>query len=278
LGRRLRWPDDYFTLVNSLQVQNYTLRNYPIISIGDKTFSNGVSTAIAFNTTLARNSVNNPTFPTNGSTISLSVSLTPPFSAFRPSNKFDNLADRFRLIEYHKWMFDASWFTPLAKNLVLNTRAHMGFLGAYNNDLGVGPFERFRLGGSGLSGFNFILGYDVIGLRGYQDSRVITGGNLGNNDASIIFNKYVTELRYAISTNPAATIYALGFFEAGNGWANYRDFNAFKVYRSYGVGARIFMPAFGMIGLDMGFPLDDAPTYNSNRAPEFHFTIGQQIR
>jgi outer membrane protein insertion porin family len=173
-------------------------------------------------------------------------------------------------------MFDASWFTPLAKNLVLNTRTHMGYLGSYNNDLGIGPFERFKLGGSGLSGFNFILGYDVIGLRGYQDTRVITNGS--TNDGAIVYNKWVTELRYAISTNPSATIFALTFIEAGNAWANYRDFSPFNLYRSAGVGARIFMPAFGMLGLDMGFPFDDAPTYNSNRAPEFHFTIGQQIR
>ncbi len=276
LGRRLKWPDDYFSLVNTLNIQNYTLNNYTIYGTATDGFSDGVSTAISLNTTISRNSVNNPTFPTSGSTISLAVSLTPPYSAFRSNNKFNNLAERFRLIEYHKWMFDASWFTPIAKNLVLNTRAHMGFLGSYNNDLGIGPFERFKLGGSGLSGFNFILGYDVIGQRGYQDSRVITNGNA--NDGAIVYNKWVTELRYAISTNPAATIYALTFVEAGNSWANYRDYSPFNMYRSAGIGARIFMPAFGMLGLDMGFPFDDAPTYNSNRAPEFHFTIGQQIR
>lgn len=277
LGRRLRWPDDYFSLVNSIGIQNYTLANYAIIQVGDKTYNNGVSTALSFNTTLSRNSVNNPTFPTNGSTLSLSVSLTPPFSAFRANNRFEDLSERFRLIEYHKWMFDASWFTPLAKNLVLSTRAHMGFVGAYNGQLGVGPFERFRLGGSGLSGFNFILGYDVIAQRGYRDASVITGA-ANTNDAAIVYNKYVTEVRYAISTNPAATIFALGFVEAGNSWANYRDYSPFNFYRSAGIGARIFMPAFGMLGLDMGWPFDDAPTYSTNRAPEFHFTIGQQIR
>lgn len=277
LGRRLRWPDDYFSLVNSIGIQNYTLANYAIIQVGDKTYNNGVSTALSFNTTLSRNSVNNPTFPTNGSTLSLSVSLTPPFSAFRANNRFEDLSERFRLIEYHKWMFDVSWFTPLAKNLVLSTRAHMGFVGAYNGQLGVGPFERFRLGGSGLSGFNFILGYDVIAQRGYRDASVITGA-ANTNDAAIVYNKYVTEVRYAISTNPAATIFALGFVEAGNSWANYRDYSPFNFYRSAGIGARIFMPAFGMLGLDMGWPFDDAPTYSTNRAPEFHFTIGQQIR
>lgn len=277
LGRRLKWPDDYFTIINSLNVQHYTLNNFLIYGNQQDGFQNGNSTAISLNTTISRNSVNNPTFPTNGSTISLSVSATPPYSLFRANNKFSNFNDRFALIEYHKWMFDASWFTPLAKNLVLSTRTHLGFLGSYNDDLGIGPFERFKLGGSGLSGFNFILGYDVISQRGYKDSQVLTNGN--PNDGGIVYNKYVTELRYAISTNPAATIFGLAFFEAGNAWANYRDYSPFNVYRSVGIGARIFMPAFGMLGLDMGFPFDEVPTYlNPSRQPEFHFTIGQQIR
>jgi len=271
LGKRLRWPDDYFSLSTTLNVQRYDLFNYQLITGStfgkDQTYSN----SIAFNTSFTRNSINNPTFPTTGSSLALIVNVTPPYSVFRKSNIFASDNERFRWVEFHKWNFDASWFTPLAKNLVINTRAHFGFIGNYNKNLGIGPFERFRLGGSGLSGFNFLLGYDIIALRGYSDGSV--GTPLGI-EAGVLFNKFVTELRYAISTNPAATIYVHTFLEGGNSWGGYQDYNPFNIYRSGGAGVRIFMPAFGMLGVDYGVAFD-GPVGMHNA---FQFTIGQQIR
>lgn len=282
LGKRLQWPDDYFTLIQSANIQHYTFSNYTGFQIPStrnsflgEDFANGLATGISLVTNLSRNSINNPTFPTNGSNLALTVSLTPPYSLLSNINYDGSPQERYRWIEYHKWMIDASWFTPIAKNLVLNTRAHTGFLGTYNSRLGYSPFERFRVGGDGISGFNFLLGYDIIGLRGYPNNSI--GGPRGGQ-AGIIFNKYVTELRYAISTNPAATIFALGFFEAGNNWISPQDFNPFNVYRSVGVGARIFMPAFGMIGVDYGYGMDNIPGTNQMSGNQFHFTIGQQIR
>lgn len=273
LGKRLRWPDDYFTLLYSFNVQRYELFNYTGLIAGS-TFGQGntYSNAISFSTTLARNSINNPTFPTTGSSITMIMNLTPPYSLFRKSNTFSNDNERFRWVEFNKWNFDASWFTPIAKNLVFNTRVHYGFIGSYSQRIGVGPFERFKLGGSGLTGFNFILGYDVIGLRGYETGLTTPYGG----DAGIAFNKYVTELRYAISTNPAATIWVHGFLEGGNAWTSYKDYNPFHIYRSAGAGLRIQMPAFGILGVDYGKAFDLRPGMPTTG--KIQFTIGQQIR
>jgi outer membrane protein insertion porin family len=271
LGKRLRWPDDYFSLMSTLTIQQYDLFNYTLIAGSDFGREQTYSNSIALSTNISRNSINNPTFPTTGSTISLILNLTPPYSLFRKSNAFSSDKDRFRWVEFHKWNFDASWFLPLAKNLVINTRTHFGWLGAYNSQLGIGPFERFRLGGSGLSGFNFLLGYDIIALRGYNDGQV--GTPLGI-EAGVLFNKFVTELRYAISTNPAATIFVHAFAEGGNSWGSYQYYNPFNVYRSSGLGVRIFMPAFGMLGVDYGWAFDGPDGIRN----AFQFTIGQQIR
>lgn len=272
LGRRLRKPDDYFTLMNTVSWQRYSLEEFEF----SPTFYSGAANNISFVTTLARNSINNPIFPSAGSNISLSMQLTPPYSLFSENYNYTTDAERYKFIEYHKWMFDASWFTPIANKLVLNTRAHFGFIGTYNPKLPVGPFERFRVGGDGITGFNFLLGYDIIGLRGYPN--VSLGPNGGQ--AGTIYNKYVSELRYAISTNPSATVYALAFVEAGNNWGRFQDFSPFNVFRSTGIGVRIFMPAFGLIGFDYGWGLDkdSAPHIRDKSKGQFHFTIGQQIR
>ncbi|WP_091513853.1 outer membrane protein assembly factor BamA [Flexibacter flexilis] len=278
LGKRLRWPDSYFTLMHSWGYQRYWLDNYSDRSLG---FTNGHANSFNYTTTLSRNSINNPTFPTSGSTISLSVNLTPPYSLFRKNNNFSDDQERYKWVEFNKWMFDASWFTPLAKNLVINTRGHMGFIGSYKAGVGVGPFERFSVGGSGLTNFNYLLATDVIGLRGYDDNKITpqnaTLPNGSEATRGIIYSKYVSELRYAISTNPAATIFVLGFLEAGNNWGSYRDYNPLNLYRSAGVGARIFMPAFGMIGVDYGWRFDSVPGTDMPKG-QLHFTIGQQIR
>ncbi len=272
LGRRLRWPDNFFTLSNSVSFLRYNLDNFTNI-LG---FTDGIARNVAFNTTFARNSIDNPTFPRRGSSLSLSLSLTPPYSLFRSDQNFSEQTDeeKFRWVEYHKWMIDNSWFTELFAKFVLHTRAHFGFIGAYNSELGVGPFERFVLGGDGLTGQNFLLGTDIIGLRGYENNSITPPGVSGG----VVYNKFVMELRFPVSLNPAATVFLLGFIEGGNNFSNFSEYNPFNLKRSAGFGARIFMPAFGLIGLDWGYGFDDIPTAPGASGPQFHFTIGQQLR
>ena len=275
LGRRLPWPDDYFTMSNSLSFLVYNLNNFA--TRGFENFDTGRSYNFTFNTTLARNSVDNPTFPRSGSNISLSASFTPPYSQFS-SNTFSeaNPTEQFRWVEYHKWMFDNSWFLKLAGNLVLNARVNMGFIGRYSSSRELGPFERFILGGDGLAQNGFLLGTEIVGLRGYENNSIIpaeTGGNGG-----IVYNKFVMELRYPVSLNPSATIYLLSFVEGGNNWGSFDEYNPFKLQRSAGVGARIFMPAFGLLGVDWGYGFDEVPGNPDANGAQFHFTIGQQFR
>ena len=285
LGRRLHFPDDYFQLSNSLTYQRYELHNYDIFGIGLK---DGISNSVTFNTTIARNSIDNPQFPRSGSSFTLTANLTPPYSAFGSKNYASvDVSDRYKWVEYHKWMFDASWFATVTGKLVLNARAHMGFLGRYDAKTDFSPFERFILGGSGLAGTGqFALAQDIIGLRGYNDRDVYTGPSanatptsLERSRGGIVYNKYVMELRYPVSLNPSATIFALAFMEAGNNWGSYKTFNPFDLKRSVGVGARIFMPAFGLIGIDYGYGFDTIlGAQRPNPGGQFHFTIGQQIR
>ncbi|WP_044014525.1 outer membrane protein assembly factor BamA [Hymenobacter sp. APR13] len=280
LGRRLRWPDDYFTLSNSLSVSQYKLKNYPFI----QAFADGNGTAnnITLNTTLSRNSIDNPTYTRRGSSLALSVNLTPPYSVFKGSHPNVN-----EWVEFHKWMLDASWFTPIVGKLVLNTRAHFGFIGTYNSSRAIGPFERFKLGGSGLAAggsSNFLVGTEYIGLRGYadpQDPNAIPTARQ-NDNGGVVYNKFVMEMRYPVSLNPAATVYILSFAEAGNSFNSYTDYNPYKLYRSAGFGARIFMSAFGLLGFDYGRAFDLIPRTSGTQAAQdrnqFHFIIGQQIR
>ncbi|KOY88244.1 hypothetical protein AD998_15640 [bacterium 336/3] len=281
LGKRLRVPDDYFTLSSSLSFQYYDFRNYPIGNLG---ISNGYSNAVVFNTNLSRNSLDNPTFPRSGSSISMSLSLTPPYSLLdrKSDDYYKDLAldKRYKWLEYYKFMFDGAFYTPLVGKFVLASRVHFGFIDAYTAALGVSPFERFALGGSGLAGQNFIIGRDVIGLRGYEDNRVLPLDPVKREFVDgTVFAKYVLELRYPVSLNPSATVFVLGFYEGGNNWLGFDKFNPFKVYRSAGVGVRILMPAFGMIGLDWGRGFDQIEGLRSGQGfQNFTFTIGQQIR
>lgn len=293
LGRRLNKPDNYFTQSNSVSFQYYSL-DYPDYFNSDFGFNKGNAKNISFNNTFARNSVDNPLYPRNGSQISLSTALTPPYSLFNSLN-YDRAsnAEKFEWIEYHKWMFDASYFVKIAGDLVLNARAHMGFLGSYGNKTGIGPFERFTMGGSGLAGqgSGFLVGREIIGLRGYLDNSLnptefayekdengVVKDDAKTINGGTIFNKFVMELRYPVSLNPSATIFLLVFGEAGNAWNDYAKFSPYDLKRSAGVGARIFMPAFGLIGLDWGYGFDPNPGETTKSGPQFHFTIGQQIR
>ena len=280
LGRQLRVPDDYFTLSNSLAVSQYQTQNYSLLP----GFATGYATNVTFNTTLARNSIDNPTYTRRGSSLSLSINLTPPYSLLNPDHPNSS-----QLIEFHKYIFDASWFTPIVGKLVLNTRAHFGYLGSYNSNRTIGPFERFKMGGAGLGyngGGNFLVGTDYVGLRGYDDPNAAFAIPTAQSGQSggIAFNKYVMEMRYPVSLNPAATVYVLAFAEAGNAYDSYLNYNPYKLYRSAGVGARIFMSAFGLLGFDFGHGFDSVVP-QANTAPgtkqemnKFHFIIGQQIR
>jgi outer membrane protein insertion porin family len=291
LGRLLEWPDNYFTLTNSVSYVRYILNNW-YSGLG---YNNGASNSITFNTTLARNSIDNPMYPAQGSSISLSVTLTPPHSLWRNVNysntSAEGRAEAYKWIEYHKWMFDAKYYLPLdnKKKLVLEAKAHFGFIGKFTSEAGIGPFERFYLGGDGLAGgfSSFLLGQDVIGLRGYQNNTLTppyynTSANSQGNvlAGGIVYDKLGLELRYPVTTGNAATIYGFTFVEAGNNWNNYDDFNPFKLYKSAGFGARIFMPAFGLIGLNWAYGFDPVPLNGRGAASgsQFHFTIGQQIR
>lgn len=282
LGRRVQWPDDFFVVSTGLSYQRYDLRNFNSRQLG---FSTGDANSFTFNATIARRSVNNPMYPRNGSNLSLSASFTPPYSLFRELDYENALPEeRYKWLEYHKWNFDSEYYMTLAGKLVLATRAHFGFIGSYNNEIGVGPFERFNLGGDGLTGQNFLLGTDVIGLRGYENQS-ITPVDLGDPDdpndnieGGTLFNKYVMEVRYPISLAQSATIYALTFVEGGNNWNSFADFNPYNIKKSAGVGLRIFMPAFGLMGIDWAYGFDRLEGQFDNSGPQFHFSIGQQIR
>ncbi len=266
LGKRLKWPDDYFSLSNSLSFQLIDIKNLGSNYYG---YPDGKSVSIAFTTNFSRNSIDNPTFPRSGSSFSLSASLTPPYSLLGGKTTGG-------LIEYHKWMFDGSWFTPLTNKLVFHMRAHMGFLGSYNRNKDITAFERFDVGGSGMvTGFT-VASRDIIGLRGYKDRVFGSQGTLPN--AGVAYNKFVMEVRYPVSLNPSATIFLLGFAEGGNNFGSYADYNPYKLYKSAGFGARIFMPAFGMIGIDYGFAFDNVPGQSDKGHNAFTFSIGQQIR
>jgi len=275
-GKRLKWPDDFFTLQLSLSYQYYELINSTAFVL-----TNGFANNFSFTTNFSRNSVDAPIYPKSGSTISLSVQLTPPYSIIQGAQPDELVTDqqRYKWVEFHKWKFDAQWFTPLSRNkntLVLMTRANFGFVGLYNRNKGLAPFERFRYGGTGLSGLTFgaqFLGAEIVGLRGYNDGSI--SGQTGND--APIYNRYTMELRFPISLNPSATVFALAFAEGGNAWSNFNDFNPFNIKRSAGIGVRVFLPMFGLLGLDYGRRFDNIPGFPDMAKGQFHFIIGQNF-
>lgn len=267
LGKQLKVPDDYFSLYQALSYQYYDVFNYSNIFTFDGKYSNNVSYTLS----IGRNSVSQPIFPRYGSSVNLTLKATPPYSLLS-SKDYSTLGDqeKFKWIEYHKWKFTSTFYTELAKNLVLYNKVGFGFLGVYNNDIGASPFERFYLGGAALTGFN-LDGREIIGLRGYDDL------SLSPQTGAQYISKYTSELRYLISPNPSATIYALGFFEAGNTWNGFKNYNPYDVYKASGVGIRIFLPAFGLMGLDYGWRFDDVPGNPNMPRGQFHFTIGANL-
>lgn len=270
LGKRLQKPDDYFTIYNGINFQQYKLINNNSFF----SFSNGFSNNVNYNIRIGRNSVDQLIYPRRGSNFSLSLKMTPPYSIFDGISDYSKISDqeKYSWIEYYKWKFKSSWFSAFTDKLVLNTRVEIGLLGAYDNDLGVAPFERFYVGGDGMSGMGYQFdGRELISLRGYSNN------SLSPQTGATIYNKYTTELRYAINLNPSSTVYALGFLEAGNAWDSFNNFNPFGVKRSAGFGVRIMLPMIGMMGLDYGWGLDDILENPDANGGQFHFSIGQQF-
>jgi outer membrane protein insertion porin family len=260
LGTRLSWPDDNFISSTAINIQTIKLNNYfggfstdegEYVSAGN--FNN-----FSITQTFARTTVNDPIFPREGSTFSVSLQFTPPYSLLSDKN-YDELpaAERFRWLEYHKWRVNADWYAPLGEKFVIKASMRFGFLGKYNPELGVSPFERFQLGGDGINNQQFqFQGVDIISLRGYEVEELENNLLNGQEAATPLFDKFTVELRYPISLNPSSTIYVLAFAQGGNAWRNIRDFNPFDVKRSAGIGLRVFLPMFGLLGFDYGFGFD----------------------
>ncbi|MDR1006905.1 MAG: outer membrane protein assembly factor BamA [Bacteroidales bacterium] len=268
LGKRLTQPDDYFTLVQGISFLQYDNSNYPSL-----TTANGRSNNLNYNVTLARNSVDQPIYPRTGSEFSAGLQLTFPYSLVNGKD-YDklwsegNLSEIYNWIEYYKIRLKASWFFNLAGDLVVNARARFGFLGQYNSKVGYSPYERFYVGGDGLQNYG-IDGRELIAMRGYAS------GVLSPDGGATVFDKFTLELRYPITLNPMASIYVLGFFEAGNSWADFKSFAPFQMNRSAGFGIRLFMPMFGLIGLDWGYGFDKIGGVVSGS--HFSISLGQTM-
>ncbi|MBC8033964.1 MAG: BamA/TamA family outer membrane protein [Chitinophagaceae bacterium] len=281
LGKQLKWPDDFFTLVYSLNFTQYKLRNYPNLFPGLRTET---ATNVSLKVALSRSSVDAPIFPRSGSNFTFSGQFTPPYSILDRS--IEKSSNPYRLVEFHKWRFNGEWFVPLGralgadnKGFVMRAAAKLGFMGRYNNKLGYSPFERFQVGDAGLTNNFGILGYDIIAHRGYpvydNSDPKINPDKQQANQFFTMFNKYTVELRYPFSTNPSSTIFGLAFFEAANGWYEYKDYNPFRLRRSVGLGARFFLPMFGLLGFDYGIGLDRLqPGAKLTGAAKFTFMLG----
>lgn len=275
LGKRLRWPDDNFQLYQEISFQNYNVQNW----LTFQNFNQGHANNIFYKFVFSRSSVDDLNYPKSGSQTTLSGQFTPPYSWFNNKDYLNiDSRERFKFIEYNKWKFTSAWYTPLIGKSVLYTKVGFGGMFRYSNVVGDSPFERFYLGGSGLTGFA-LDAREIIALRGYDDQSVSNEGRAGNaaNLGGTIINKYTMEFRYPFSLNPQAMIYGLTFLEAGNTWRNLDSYNPFNVYRSAGVGVRVFLPMFGLLGLDWGYRFDDIPGAANMRKSQIHFTIGANL-
>lgn len=278
LGQRWKKPDDWFQMRASLSYQNFNLNNYGSFF----SFSNGRSNNIAAQFTLGRNSISDPIYPTWGSNVEVSVRATVPYSLFRPDDYYEDISieEQYKWVEYHKWKFKAEWYTPLTRSggenprtLVLKMAAGVGLIGQYDRGVPLSPFERFYMGGVFLSGFA-LDGREILNLRGYDDLSLTAPDP---QTGAPVAAKYTAELRYPISTNPSATIYTLAFLEGGSTWEDARAFNPFQVYRSAGIGLKIFLPMFGLLGLDYGWRMDDVGAVPGMSKGQFHFSMGMNM-
>ena len=294
IGKRLKWPDNYFVLYNQLSWQTYRLQNWAYQFL----FNTGISHNLSYTLSLSRTSTDQQIYPRQGSDFSFSLQLTPPYSLLRKTDhglldedgnptkvdswkkidyNYQTSQDRYKWIEYHKWSFKGSVFSKLVGDLVLMARAQFGYLGYYNRNWGYSPFEGFRVGGDGMSGYD-TYGSEIISLRGYENysltpQAMSSYNSTGNYYAGNVYDKFTVELRYPVILQPQSTIYALLFLEGGNCWSDIRDFNPFQIKRSAGVGVRVFLPMIGLLGVDWGWGFDDPV----NGGSQFHFVIGQQF-
>ena len=293
LGNRLKWPDNYFVLYNQLSWQTYKLQDWAYQFM----FDTGISHNLSYTLSLSRNSTDQQIYPRTGSDFSFSLQLTPPYSLMRKNDygkldsngkptKVEDWRDidysqqtsqnRYKWIEYHKWSFKGAIYTKLIGDLVLMARAQFGYLGYYNRNWGYSPFEGFRVGGDGMSGYD-TYGSEIVSLRGYENYSLTPQASAdsatGNYYAGNVYDKFTVELRYPVILQPQSTIYALLFLEGGNCWSDIRNFNPFQIKRSAGVGVRVFLPMIGLLGVDWGYGFDDPV----NGGSQFHFVIGQQF-
>jgi outer membrane protein assembly complex, yaeT protein len=281
LNKLLEWPDNYFSLYTGLSYQRYSFNNYTFY-FGEETLTHGTANNFAFNVSLSRNSAGyDPIFPTTGSNIELSAKFTPPYSAFN-NKDYSTMAtaDKYRWMEYYKIKFKADAYNEVIGKLVLRTSAEMGFLHGYNKQLGAPPFERFYMGGTGLYSGRYD-GRELIPLRGYDDPSTSggTSTDVTPTGGGILYNRFALELRYPISMSQTAKIYGLAFAEGGNTWKGFNSYNPFKLQRSVGVGVRIYMGAFGLIGFDFAYGIDKLP-YSTSNTPsgwQTHFLMNQSL-
>jgi outer membrane protein insertion porin family len=285
LGKRLDWPDDFFSIYGELSYQKYNLHNYTVMSF---LFQNGESNLLSLTGRIQRFSTSpNLIYPRMGSSFSLSLQATPPYSLISGKDMSDATDQvKYKWIEFHKWIFKADYYFPLdpGDKLVLNTRFSFGYLGFYNKDIGPSPFENFSVGGDGMTGYSFY-GREIISLRGYSSG----SGGVGsltpldpetNAPSGNVYSKITMELRYPITLNPQATIYGLVFLEAGRAWTYLREYNPFRMNRAAGFGIRANLPMFGLLGIDWGYGFDEVPdpsSFQDANKSQFHFVIGQQF-
>ena len=271
LGKRLEWPDPFFQLYAEASYERYSLKDWTSFVM-----ENGSANLLSLRLVFSRNSVDQPIYPRRGSEFSASVQATLPYSLWDGkdySSKTLSDSERYKWIEFHKWQFKAQWFQALTRNmnLVLMARAEMGYLGSYNKHK-VSPFERFEVGGDGMSGYN-IYGIDIISMRGYEDGAL---DPISQNYACA-YNKYTLELRYPIILKPSSQIYVLGFLEGGNAFDSWRSFSPFRIKRSAGFGVRLYLPIVGMLGIDWGYGFDPPAGSTTKSGSQFHFVLGQQF-
>lgn len=277
-GKQLKFPDDYFSFQSSVTYQRYGLNDWANFGSAELGFTNGVANNLSFTNVLARNSTNHPIYPTEGSSFSASVQMTPPFSLLSNNKDFTSpdlsAQDRFKWIELVKTKFSGQWFLGIGqgkRQLVVSPAYRFGAVSPWNKDVGYSPFELFRVGGSGLS--NFVLyGTDIISQRGYDEGRV--SDPVAGQQGLPIYTKYTLEVRYPLTVGQSSTIYAQTFLEAGNAYRSFEEFNPFNVRRAGGVGVRLFLPMFGLLGVDYAWAMDPLP---QEQGGQFHFFIGQQF-
>ena len=275
-GKRLKWPDDFFSISMSMSFQKYSMKNMDGGFYGFPKGFNGISYNPSATFEITRNSLSDFTYPMSGSKFMFSTQATPPLSLMNGKDYSKmSLNERYKWAEFYKCKLDVEWYTPVYKKLVMMAKARMGFLGAYNPKLGLTFFERFQVGGAGVFGYN-IAATEIISQRGY-DNYTISQTAMGAQAGAPIFNKFTVELRQAITNSQTATVYVLAFAEAGDAWSNMHKYNPFQLKRAAGVGVRLFMPMFGLIGLDWAYGFDYKQVPASGKATQVHFFIGQQF-